>query len=324
MDRTERFQKIDQLLNNSRTVSRDKFLKELEISLATFKRDIEYMRDRLGAPIIWSRENRGYAYEGQHDESFHLPGLWFNTSELHALLTMDALLENLQHGLIAPHIKPLQSRFKALMEQSGLNIEQVGHRIKILTVAAKSYQTEYFQIINQALFDRKRLLIKHFNKSKNTFTERVISPQRLVFYRDNWYLDSWCHQREALRSFSVDSIESVEANKTRAIEIQNEVLEAQLSSSYGIFSGGAEHKAFLKFSSDRARWVSKEQWHPNQESYYDEDGSFILMIPYSISTELIMDILKYGSDVEVLAPDSLRQKIKQQISLMTRAYSDSP
>ena len=58
MDRTERFYRIDQLLHERRIVPIEVFLGELEISRATFMRDIEYLRDRLNAPIVWDRENR--------------------------------------------------------------------------------------------------------------------------------------------------------------------------------------------------------------------------------------------------------------------------
>lgn len=61
MDRTERFYRIDHLLNERRSVPIEVFLHELEVSRATFKRDLEYLRDRLNAPIVlWDRASRGY------------------------------------------------------------------------------------------------------------------------------------------------------------------------------------------------------------------------------------------------------------------------
>ena len=89
MDRTERFHLIDQMLCNRRVVSRAQFLDALEVSPATFKRDLEYLRDRLAAPIVWDHEQRGYCYQqGEGGKQFQLPGLWFNTSEIQALLSM--------------------------------------------------------------------------------------------------------------------------------------------------------------------------------------------------------------------------------------------
>ena len=101
MDRTERFYRIDQLLNERRAVPIEIFIEELEVSQATFKRDLEYMRERLNAPIVWDRELRGYRFD--HDEpaasSYALPGLWFNASEIHALLSMQQLLTDVQAGI---------------------------------------------------------------------------------------------------------------------------------------------------------------------------------------------------------------------------------
>ena len=96
MDRTERFHIIDQMLASQRVVTRAQFLDRLEVSPATFKRDLEYMRDRLAAPIIWDRTRFGYCYDDSEPgaERYQLPGLWFNTSEIQALLSMDALLSS--------------------------------------------------------------------------------------------------------------------------------------------------------------------------------------------------------------------------------------
>ena len=87
MDKMERFFKIDQILKSSRySVPKQRFLDELEVSLATWKRDIEYLRDRMHAPIEYDPKTKGYQYtEGSN---FELPGLWMNEGEIYALLTM--------------------------------------------------------------------------------------------------------------------------------------------------------------------------------------------------------------------------------------------
>jgi hypothetical protein len=47
--------------------------------------------------------------------------------------------------------------------------------------------------------------------------------------------------------------------------------------------------AKLRFTPKQARWVSSEQWHPEQVSQFDKDGSYLLEFPYSNDGELIMD-----------------------------------
>ncbi len=324
MDRTERFYLIDQMLQNHRVVGRQQFLDTLEVSLATFKRDLEYLRDRLGAPIVWDRELGGYRYEEGGESASPLPGLWFNTAEIQALLTMNAWLESLQPGLLSDHIKPLQARIRALLDRGDHSVEEVTRRIRIITRSRRSEHPDFFPLLIQALLHRKRVKIRHFHRARGEHGEREISPQRLTFYRDNWYLDSWCHQRQAIRSFAVDAIEAVEILPGKAKEVSDARLDRELGSGYGIFSGAERQWALLRFSPEQARWVSREEWHPEQQAEFEPDGHYRLRIPYSQEPELVMDILRYGSGVEVLEPASLRQRVATELERACQRYRAMP
>ena len=324
MDRTERFHLIDQMLCQRRLVTRAQFLEALEVSPATFKRDLEYLRDRLAAPILWDRELGGYRYDqAQGSEQFQLPGLWFNTSEIQALLSMDALLENLQPGVLSSHIEPLRSRIRMLLDEGDHSVDEISRRIRIMPFAAKAYRSENFQACCQALLTRKCLDLVYYSRQADSNSERRVSPQRMIYYRDNWYLDAWCHLRKGLRSFSVDAIQSLEISSEAAVEVEEEELNRELESGYGIFSGAQTHQAVLRFHPEIARWVSRETWHPQQQSEYDDKGFYILRVPYSQDTELIMDVLKFGAEVEVLAPELLRERVVSRIAEMHKIYQQS-
>ena len=323
MDRTERFHLIDQMLTNQRVVTRAQFLDALEVSPATFKRDLEYLRDRLMAPIVWDRERRGYCYEKSEDgEQFQLPGLWFNTSEIQALLSMDALLANLQPGMLSNHIEPLRSRIRMLLDEGDHSVDEISRRIRIVPLAAKVYRSENFQALCQALLARKCIDMTYYSRPTDSSSERRVSPQRLIYYRDNWYLDAWCHLRQALRSFSIDAIQALQISAEPAIEVSEEELNRELESGYGIFSGAETQQAVLRFSPQLARWISRETWHPDQTGEYDDEGYYLLRVPYSQDTELIMDILKHGAEVEVIEPRVLRDRVKQRIDAMRELYAN--
>lgn len=322
MDRTERFYRIDQLLNDRRSVSMDTLIEELGTSRATVKRDIEYMRDRLGAPITWDRSLRGYRFDRSLPNAarYSLPGLWFNPQEILALLTMYQMLSNLGNGLLTPHIQPLLARLNALMGSRDDSAEEIRKRIRILNMAARTERPEHFEAVASATIRRRRLRIAYHARSSNVTTEREVSPQRLVHYRDNWYLDAWCHLRQGLRSFSVDAIQSVELLDQGAKPVAEQTLNEVLASGYGIFSGKADKRARLRFTSEQARWVASEQWHPEQVSRFDKDGTYLLEIPYSNAGELIMDILRYGPDVVVEAPAELRREVKRRLERAAARY----
>lgn len=325
MDRTERFHLIDQMLCNQRVVTRAQFLDALEVSPATFKRDLEYLRDRLAAPIVWDAERRGYRYEaGAALEQFQLPGLWFNTSEIQALLSMDALLANLQPGVLSKHIEPLRSRIRMLLDDGDHSADEIARRIRVVPFAAKAYRSEFFQDLCQALLSRCCVDMTYYSRPTDSSSERRVSPQRLIYYRDNWYLDAWCHLRQGLRSFSIDAITALQVTPEAAVEIDERELNRELESGYGIFSGAATQVAKLRFKAEIARWVSRETWHPQQQAEFDDSGYYLLSVPYSQDTELIMDILKYADAVEVLGPPELRERVRQRIAVTQALYAADP
>ena len=323
MDRTERLYKIEQLLNERRAVAMNILEEELSISKSTVKRDLEYMRDRLNAPIIWHRALRGYVFDPSQAgaERYALPGLWFNDQEIFALLTMYQLLSNLGNGLLTPHVKPLLARLTMLLDTQEDSAEEIRKRIRILHVASRTERPESFEAVASATIKRKRLQFLYRARYNDRGNEREVSPQRLVHYRDNWYLDGWCHLSKGLRTFSVDRISEVKILEQKSRDVSEKTLHRELADGYGIFSGRAHKRAKLRFSPKQARWVASENWHPKQSGQFEKGGYYLLEFPYSNDTELVMDILKYGSGVEVISPTTLRKTVKRKLKEAVSQYS---
>ncbi len=320
MSNNERIYRIDQLLNDRRVVSFQELLDRLEVSPATLKRDLAYMRDRLNAPIVYDKELNGYRFEAS-TQNYSLPGLWFSADEIYALLTMQHLLSNLDSdGLLSKHIKPLQSRLLAMLDDSGSSFEEIQKRVKIEKMGSRAFDLEHFQEIGSALIKRKRLVINYQSRSKDENTVREISPQRLIYYRDNWYLDAWCHVKNALRSFSVDAVKKIELLESKADDVDEKELNDELGSGYGIFAGKEVKWAKLRFTEEKAKWLANERWHPDQVGKMLDDGSYELQVPYSDHRELLMDIIKQGSGVELKSPQSLICELKLTISEIQKIY----
>jgi predicted DNA-binding transcriptional regulator YafY len=317
MSQIERIYKIDQWLTDKAVVSFDELLQALEVSRATLKRDIEYMRSRLNAPIEWSRAVGGYRFAqtgGQTGPAYALPRLWFNEQEIHALLTMQHLLSNLDAGgLLGPHIEPLINRLAKLMDAGNHTGAELAKRIKIQTVGSRPIHLPHFQMVGSALLRRQRLVINYHARTTNEGSERELSPQRLIHYRDNWYLDAWCHLRQGLRSFSVDAISQVRVEAKAAMDVPEAELDAVLGSGYGIFAGKQVQWAELRFTAERARWVAAESWHPEQVGQFEADGSYLLRLPYSDPRELLMDVMRHVPDVDVVGPPELRTEMSKRL-----------
>ncbi len=320
MSQIDRVSRLIHLLKTRPGISREEILEVLEISLATFKRDLAFIRDRFNQPIFWDASQRCYHLDenSAFGPVFETPNIYLSPDEIFGLLMIEHFLENLQPGFLADRLKPVRDRFEKLLDFPP-SWQELKKRILIFRQAGRHFRPLYFQKISQALVERRRLTVLYSSRSNEAKTEREISPQRLVYYRDNWYLDAWCHLRNAHRSFALEKIKKVKLLSTRAYEIPEQTLSQNLSHGYGIFSGLASNKALLRFNDTRARWIADEEWHPKQKGYFKK-GYYYLEIPYADDRELILDILRYGPDVEVLEPMELREKVLKRLAEAVRLY----
>lgn len=318
MDRSERFYRIDRLLRERRRTTKRQLMEELGVTRATITRDLEYLRERHHAPIVWDRELRGYHYE--EGASFALPGLWFSADELEALLTLDQLLATLQPGLLGKRLQPLRARLQTLVQDALPQDIDLAQRVRLLDSAAARGTPPLFDRFAQATLERRRLRIQHHNRERDEISEREISPQRLVRYRDNWYCDAWCHRRNALRSFALDAVNAAHVLDRKAAEIPPQKLDAKLGAGYGIFKGRRVQTARLRFSAHAARWVSHERWHPQQRGRWLAEGRYELQLPYTDERELLMDVMRHGAEVEVLGPPALREALIHRLHTTLKLY----
>lgn len=328
MDRTERFYKIELLIRNRACVSFAELLAELEVSPATLKRDLDYLRSRMSAPILYDRASNGYRLEptvsGNRQTQHELPGLWFSERELHALLTMHQLIGALDAGgVLARHLQPLLDKLHGMLGESEGQSREMARRVKILGATRRPVAHQHFELLGSALMARRRVALDYFVRARRELTRREVSPQRLVYHRNTWYLDAWCHTAEGLRRFALDAVRDATALDARAKDVALAEVQRSLDAGYGAFVGGQVpvQQAELRFEAEAAQWVALEQWHPDQTSRTDKDGRLWLRLPFSDPTELVMDILRHGEQVEVLAPPELRAAVAQAHARAAARYA---
>jgi predicted DNA-binding transcriptional regulator YafY len=319
MAQFDRVYQYKSIFNRKRAVSKHELLAELEISEATFKRDLDKMRDFYNYDIVYDRFENVYKLQNE-DQAYELPGLVFTQKELLALLTIQSMITELEPGLLGPKLQPLQERMADLLASEGLDSTSLTKRVRVVHAGKRHLELKCFQSLAKATLERKKVHIHHFNRQRGETTERTISPQQLVHYRDNWYVDAWCHARNKLLNFSVDAITHCDILEDGAKEVSQKDIKVIMQSGYGIFGGEANHWAKLKFSTVRARWVQAEEWHPEQKGTVHKDGTYTLEFPYSDERELLGDILRFGNDVEVLEPKTLRTSLLNAAAETLKLY----
>jgi predicted DNA-binding transcriptional regulator YafY len=312
MSKVERLYHLHNILEQRRTpISRHELMERLECSQATLYRLVAELRDFLGAPLEQDPDTRGFYYDRSYEQPFDLPGIWISPDELQALLTARQVLGNVQPGLLEGELASLQGRITSLLQKKGVETGEGESRIHIQAVAGRPVPGHLFQDVLGALIKRRRLHIHYHGRRRDETSEREVSPQRLTQYRNSWYLDAWCHLAHGLRSFALERIVRQGLLDEPAVDVDPDELSAHFDQSYGIFSGPASHVAELRFSPETSRWVADEQWHPDQQGSLDEAGAWTLKVPFSDPRELVMDILRYGAEVEVLGPAFLRDSVAQ-------------
>ncbi|MFP4559886.1 MAG: helix-turn-helix transcriptional regulator [Thiohalorhabdus sp.] len=318
MSQTDRIYRIDRLLRERRRpISQRQLAEELEVSPATVKRDIEHLRN-MGAPIPPGNRTGGYWYDPEAP-AFELPGLWFNESELYALLAAERLLEAVQPGVLRPQLGRLKGRVRELLGASGHEAATVSRRIRLQPMGARPTDPDLFGAIAGAVLAGHRLKLAYHSRHRDETTHRWVHPYRLNHYRDNWYLLAWCERAGDYRLFSLDRVRTATDTGEPAAPADEDAVDRHLGAAFGIFAGEAREWAVLRFTPEAARWAAEETWHPDQIGIWRGDR-FELQVPYSDERELVMEILKYGPDCEVVAPEGLRETVAGRLRRGAEIY----
>jgi predicted DNA-binding transcriptional regulator YafY len=323
MDQTGRLYRIDQLLRQHKVISFAVLQSELKVSRATLKRDISDLRTRLLLPIEWSRAAGGYrlaappvdASRGVHE----LPGLWFSSTEVHALLVLRHLLDCLDTGGLIINPVPVADRLHALLHSQDAQLQELRRRVRIIGMEQEVATPRYFERVGLALVRRKRLALTTLQGANSVLVPDA-SPLRLVFFKGEWILEALCHPQDVLQGFALNAITDARELPRPAVEVPAARLDAHFGPAYGQFSTGRVRWAKLLFTAERANTVANVVWHPLQQGKLQNDGTYLLRVPYLDPRELLADILQQGAHCEVLGPTSLRQAMADEVGKMLQIY----
>lgn len=320
MENLHRVFLLDGLLRSHKyPIATQTLVSKLECSLSTFKRLIRMLREQYNYPIVYSSIYKGYFYD--HKKATQISGLWLNSKELHAILIIQNMLEQLQPGLLDDYFQPLLNHIQKLLASATKSVNNRLKRFRMIPIAHQYIKPEIFLPLCQATLENQMVQLD-YQDIQGSHTQRCLSPQRLVYYRNNWYLDAWCHLRQALRTFWLAGVKSVALLNQSGEIVEDTALAQHLESSYGIFAGLPVATAHLRFTGFAAMRIRELEWHPQQKQQINADGSLEVWLPYSDTRELVMDILRYGNEAKVLAPESLQIALIEQLKTALNQYNE--
>ena len=202
MSQFERIACIDRLLREQGSVRAAEVAERFEVSVRQFKRDIEYLRDRLDAPIAYCRAQRAYRYERPFDE------LRFADEKLLLFYVLARSLAANEH-----YVPIVSAELLANLESHlARDYRSVSERISYELSLSEPLAMEDFTTVCQAMLLGRRLDLVYLS-AKAQRSERSVEPQRLVNYAGRWYLVAWDLLRAALRTFHLSRVEKLSISR---------------------------------------------------------------------------------------------------------------
>lgn len=288
-----------------------------EISPKTAHRTIDFMRDRLGAPLEYDPSRRGYHYT---DRSFSLPAFQVAQEELVSILLARNLLSESAGGLISESIQSFGRKLMAVMGQIGYSGEKLRHAFSAVWNGHSPSPAATFRIVTSALLGERIMSCRYLSPVEGEETERMIAPHHLQHYMGSWVLIGWCRLREDWRKFYLSRMIDPLLTDEKFEPRPREEWEPLIQESFGIFQGKEPVPVILQFNAFRAPWIREQVWHPDQRIEELPGGGLRLTLPVSDFREIRMKVLQFGADAEVIEPEELRRDIGAEIEKMSGIY----
>jgi predicted DNA-binding transcriptional regulator YafY len=300
---------------NTRTLA-DKF----EITRKTAQRDIDFIRDRLGAPLVYRQKQRGFTYE---NDAYELPGYWLGEEELISLLLSYRLASAMPDKALKTSLRTfLDQVLTKLSHPRSVSIKDLSNKVSVKNIAYSRTSEKIFHQMLEALLAARPVQIEYHSPHNSETTTRAILPLHLLHYMGTWHIIAHCALKNELRDFVLSRIKTIAPSPYSInARISAEAVKEYIRRTFGIFRGRNTVEVCMKFTADVASWVIEQSWHPKQQTSIEPDGTLRLTIPVADYREIKREILKYGSQVEVLSPNVLRTDIKKEIEKMRKVYS---
>ncbi len=313
----ERFFWFHAQVKRARFPNTRNLVETFEVSERTAQRDIDFMRDRLDAPLEFDRSRNGYRYT---DDAYEIPASWIDEDSLLSLALAARLASTIPDTAVKEDLCRLIGRMLRLSRHEEYAcLDRLGDKISVKNIEYARVDEQFFRLIVQALFDDRSLRITYCSPHSGAVSERIVQPLHLMHYMGSWHLLAWCAAREAIRDFALARLQAVALADTPVqVPLDLPPIKEYTRRHFGIMQGETATIVTLRFSPHIAPRIREQIWHPDQQTTPKPDGSLLLSFPTADFRELTRNILSYGAEVRVVEPAELRELVRGEIEKMFR------
>ena len=288
---------------NATTLSR-----ELEVSVRSITRDLEFMRDRMSLPIVYHDVKHGFYY---HGEVAAFPTVTISEGELFALAVAEKALQQYRGtSFEAPLMSALKKMSDSLPDSISLNLNDWNDSISFRTSAEVILNLDIFDKLAQATSRKEQLELEYRKPGEKKPEKRVVNPYHLANVNGEWFLFAYDLMRRAIRTFVPARIFSVKQTGVKFEKDPKFSIRDELGNSFGVHSGTGKYKVVLRFSAKVADYIREKRWHATQQLRELKDGGVELQMTLSALVEVERWILAWGGDAQVIGPKALRDKVR--------------
>ena len=296
---------------------------DLDCHPRTVYRDLEALQ--VGGFPIYNEKVNGTNYWALMESAKKPVPIPFSLPELIALYFGRDVLKILKNTVFHDSLESLFKKIKTtLPAESKKYLKQIERSLRAGSGPHKKYDKfkDTIETLNEAVIGKKVVEIVYYTMSRKKVTQRKVAPYKLWFYNGTFYLIGHCRRRDEIRIFAIDRIKMLNLTAER-FEVPAEFnVDEFMKASFGVFQGQPVHVK-LHFTPDAAGYVKEKVWHDSQQISGQRDGSVVLEMDVAGTKEIKHWILGWGSQVQVLKPDSLREEIRSEAAEILGVYADS-
>ena len=309
---------IDEMIAAGRYPNAQSMSVEIEVSSRTIKRDIEYFRDMIGAPIAYDRARRGYYYT---EANYRLPLLLMQESEIFSIFLAEKVLAQYRNTPLYQSLKTVFEKLTGYLPDTvSIPTNMLQDNFSMFTEPAPELDQAVWQAVFNALRDSLTLSFDYRNPGRSEAIRRNVDPYHVVCYRGEWYLIGFCHYGKAERIYALSRMRNAVATASSFSRPATFNAEEYFGNHFGIFRGEEEYQVQLHFCVEAAPYVLERKWHHTEVKEGQADGSVMLTFSTNHLFEVKRWVLSWGKEVTVIAPIELREDVQRELAAAARNY----
>jgi len=301
---------------NARTLAR-----ELNVVRRTIQRDIEFMRDRLAAPLEFDCFRNGYYYT---DPSYRLSYFPVTEGELVALLVSAQVMDQYRGTPFERDLRKAMAKVsKSLPDTIEVSLDELTNYLSVLPRVRTTYDPEIFRVLVRAVSHSRQLSMVYWTAGRNETQRRTIDPYDLVLAPDDdWCLIGHCHLRNAIRLFKVQRVRSVEETGECFRRPPGFRAREYMAETFGTIRGDGDYHVVLRFTPAYAGRIAEKQWHPSQVLEPQSDGSLIVRLHVNDLRLIERWVMYWGPECQALEPAELIAMVVADLQAVGRIYQE--